>query len=307
MGYSTCKSIIALPEDYTIIDLETTGFDPKFDAIIEVACIRVRKNIIVDSFSSLINPGVKIDPFITALTGITNDMLNGAPSENQIIPKVKEFIGEDIIIGHNIPFDMRFLKVRFDSILNCNLENDSVNTICLSHKLMPQLDHYTLADILSELNISSSNLHRAMSDCDATMKCYIELRNRALELYGDEANFKKLWNKNHAKIDLRTISASSDAEFDEDNILFKKHCVFTGSLSKLTRYEAAQLVTNLGGICDNGITKKTNFLILGNGEYCSTVKGGKSAKRKKAEEYKLAGIDIEILSENIFYSLIGIE
>lgn len=67
----------------------------------------------------------------------------------------------------------------------------------------------------------------------------------------------------------------------------------------MSRAEAAQAVVDIGGICDNGITKKTNFLILGNTDYQKTG-GGKSSKHKKAEEYKLNGIDIEIIPENVF-------
>ena len=66
-----------------------------------------------------------------------------------------------------------------------------------------------------------------------------------------------------------------------------------------------QVVADLGGINQNNVTKKTNYLVLGNNDYCSTIKDGKSNKQKKAEEYRLKGLDIEIISENVFYDMIA--
>ena len=100
-------------------------------------------------------------------------------------------------------------------------------------------------------------------------------------------------------------SAKAVTEFDEDNPFFEKVCVFTGVLEKMKRSDAAQLVVDLGGICGNSVTKKTNYLILGNNDYCPTIRDGKSTKQKKAEELKLKGNDIEIISENTFYDMLN--
>ena len=75
----------------------------------------------------------------------------------------------------------------------------------------------------------------------------------------------------------------------------------------MLRKEAMQLVVNCGGIIDKNVTKQTNFLILGNNDYCSSIKDGKSKKQKKAEELKLRGLDIEILDENVFYKMLGVD
>ena len=94
-------------------------------------------------------------------------------------------------------------------------------------------------------------------------------------------------------------------DFDETHPLFGKTCVFTGTLEKMARKDAMQIVVDLGGLVGNSVTKKTNYLILGNNDYCSSIKGGKSSKQKKAESLKLAGNDIEIISENVFYDMIS--
>lgn len=94
-------------------------------------------------------------------------------------------------------------------------------------------------------------------------------------------------------------------DFDESHPLFGRICVFTGKLEKLTRAEAMQVVANFGGVNADNVTKNTNFLVLGNNDFCTTLRGGKSNKHKKAEKLALDGQDIQILSENAFYDMIS--
>ena len=81
-------------------------------------------------------------------------------------------------------------------------------------------------------------------------------------------------------------------------------CVFTGTLEKMTRREAMQAVVDVGGSVGDNVTKDTNFLILGNNDYCKTIKDGKSTKQKKAEALMLKGNDIAIIPENVFYEML---
>ncbi|NLO49067.1 MAG: exonuclease, partial [Clostridiales bacterium] len=83
-----------------------------------------------------------------------------------------------------------------------------------------------------------------------------------------------------------------------------KICVFTGTLEKMVRKEAMQAVVDFGGTCGDNVTSKTNYLILGNFDYCKSIKDGKSRKHKKAEKLILQGQDISIISENVFYDLL---
>ena len=100
---------------------------------------------------------------------------------------------------------------------------------------------------------------------------------------------------------------SNNVEFDVTHPLYGKVCVFTGVLEKMPRKNAMQIVADLGGINGDNVTKKTNFLILGNNDYCKSIKDGKSSKQKKAEKLKLSGQDIEIIPESVFYDLIESE
>lgn len=297
------KSRIAFPENFTVIDLETTGFDPSFDNIIEIAALRVRGGEIVDSFSTLVKPYDEIDEFITELTGITNDMLSTAPTPEEIFPSVREFIGGDIIVGHNVNFDINFLYDWFETILKEPFTNDFIDTMRIARKVLPELPHHRLKDVSSAVGVVPGGAHRAAADCQTTFGCFCGLRDIVVSKSGIEdfiSSFKK--RSNSKKIDLHDIT-SENTTFDETHPLFGKRCVFTGTLEKMPRSEAAQAVVDIGGICDNGITKKTNFLILGNTDYRKTG-GGKSFKHKKAEEYKLNGIDIEIIPENVFYDML---
>ena len=108
------NGIIAFPEDYTVIDLETTGLDPKNELIIEFAAVKVRENKVVDPFQSLCDPGYPIPPVIEALTGITTEMVRCCPNPRSVLPDFLDFVGDDYIIGHNVLFDVRFIAKSAD-------------------------------------------------------------------------------------------------------------------------------------------------------------------------------------------------
>lgn len=226
-------------------------------------------------------------------------MLEGAPCIDEVLPKFDKFVGDSIVVGHNVNFDVNFLYEDYESVLEKPFSNDLIDTMRISRKLYPELAHHRLIDIVEHLKIDGSSMHRALSDCEYTYKCYEAMKNEVKERYVSLDYF----STHFRKTDLTKLTAEND-EFDETHPLYKKQCVFTGTLEKYSRQEAAQIVVNLGGTCGNSVTKKTNYLILGNNDYCSSIKNGKSTKQKKAEEYKLKGQDIEIIPESVFYEMI---
>ena len=296
-------SIICYPKEYTVLDLETTGLSPDYDDIIEVGAIKVSDGKIVDTFQSLINPGYKIDSFITELTGITNDMLSAAPSIDTVLPIVDKFVGDSIIVGHNVNFDVNFLYDNYMSILSKPFTNDFVDTMRIARKLFADKHHHRLNDIIDYLDVDADNQHRALADCESTYKCYIKMYQLIIDKYGSDDNFVEEF-KNSNKYSVSKLSTTNTV-FDETHPLYNKECVFTGVLDKLSRKDAAQLVYDIGGRCADNVTKTTDFLILGNNDYCKSIKDGKSNKHKKAEKYKLNGQDIEIIPESVFYDIIG--
>jgi len=102
----------------------------------------------------------------------------------------------------------------------------------------------------------------------------------------------------------KTITPET-TDFDTDSPVFGMSFAFTGKLERMTRKEAMQAVANKGGICCDGVVATTNYLVLGNNDYCKSIQGGKSSKQKKAEKMQLSGADISIISENVFYDMLS--
>lgn len=302
------KSLIAFPENFTVVDVETTGFSPTTDDIIEISALRVRDGKVVDSFSSLVRLQTHtfLEKSVIDKTGITFGMLATAPAAEQVFPAARLFIGSDIVVGHSVSFDVDFLYNKFMSTMRVNFTNDYVDTLRISRKVFPDLRRHRLIDVAKKIGYSPDVSHRALADCQTTLAVYNALRERVRQTVGIDVFIARSSRESYTiprdKVDLRAITPKTDT-FDETHPLYGKHCVFTGALEKMARVEAAQLVVDVGGICDNNVTKKTNFLILGNNDYCKTIKDGKSSKQKKAEEYKELGLDIEIISENAFYEI----
>ena len=311
------KSIIALPTDYIVIDTETTGLDYEFNDLIEICAVRYSAGQPIDKFSSLVQPPLSycyddesddwknqyVDPYITELTGITNDMLSTAPTIDQVIPDFLAFIGSALLIGHNVNFDINFL---YDAAEKCGqvLSNDFIDTLRICRKVFPELKHHRLQDITNVFGLDNSEAHRAEPDCIATAQCYELVRKQILQNYS-EAEFQKLFKKNHKKRSetLANITATV-TEIDETNPVYGKVVVFTGALSCMERKDAFQIVVNLGGTPEDRITKKTNFLVIGNFDFVKSVKNGKSNKMKTAEDYQRKGCDIVVMSEDTFFDMV---
>ncbi len=320
------KSLISLPDEYVIIDTETTGLDTEYCGIIEIAAIKYKDGDKVSSFSELVRPNsfryaeeddedycvvngekiVFIDSFISELTGITNRMLQDVRSQEEVFSDFLQFVGDSVVIGHNVNFDVNFIYDAVNDYLGKTFSNDFIDTMRIARKLLKEdLKHHRLCDIAKYYDIKQENAHRALADCETTNQCYVKMRDQILKVYGNAEAFCSLFNKhNQRKLSAKDIVPDS-SEIDEDSPIYGKLFVFTGALDRMLRKDAMQLVVNKGGLCGDNITKKTNFLVLGNNDFCSSIKDGKSNKQKKAEALKLAGNDIEIISENVFYEMLG--
>ena len=292
-----CSRIEAL-KDYTVIDVETTGLDPKYDRIIEIAAAKVRNCEVCDTYSSLIDPQVPIDAFIKWKTGISNDMVAGMPTIQQAIEPFLAFIGQDILVGHNVNFDINFIYDSAADALGKSVGNDYIDTMRIARALHRDLPHHRLEDCLAVFGIQNDTAHRALPDCVATQRLYAALADELVEK-GIPAQIRA----SRPRASLKDLVAES-TDFDESGPVFGKVFVFTGTLELMLRKDAAQMVVNAGGQCGDNVTKKTNYLVLGNNDYCSTIKDGKSTKQKKAEDLISKGADLEILSEDAFYDMI---
>jgi len=302
-------SLICLPKDYTIIDLETTGLSPRCDEIIELAAIRVRDGEVADSFQQLVKPKEEIPNIISSITHITNEMVAEAPPIEDALPGYIDFIGSDVVVGHNVSFDVNFLFDNCVAIFRKVFTNDYINTVRIAKRLL-DLPHYRLSDLCKYFSISHENAHRALADCHMTHELVKKLKEKCHEIGCDDLQIQ--WMKEHRSekryfhhIDARMIECQfSEDEIDKSHPLYGKKVVFTGALVRFKREAAMQLVANLGGINQNSVTKETDFLVLGNNDYCRTIKDGKSSKQKIAEEYMLKGTGISIMDEQTFYDMV---
>lgn len=148
--------------------------------------------------------------------------------------------------------------------------------------------------------------HRSLADCVTTNELFHRLQDSMIEKYGSSENFTESIKNQYSGIDINSIT-TTNTDFNQFHPLYQKVCCFTGKLENMPRKDAMQLVVDLGGIVANSVTKKTNYLILGNNDYCTQIKDGKSNKQKKAEKLKLSGQDIEVISENTFYEMLNFE
>lgn len=186
------KCLQEFPTSFVCIDIETTGLNPLYDDIIEVSGIRVENRIITDTFSETINIHRPLPPFITALTGITDKELSASNSEENVLTRFCSFVGDDIILGHNVNFDINFLYDKCLEKTGIFFENDFIDTLKISRKLLPQLKHHKLDDLAEYYNIPPRTLHRALGDCEITVKCYFEMLNSISDTKSFYDN-KKRW------------------------------------------------------------------------------------------------------------------
>ena len=163
-------------DDYVLVDIETTGLSPVQDEIIEIGAIRVENNHMVDTYNQLIKIDRKLSPFITNLTGITDEMLKTGKMPDEVFKEFVNFIGESVIIGHNINFDLGFLHNKCKKYLGYDLSNDYVDTLYIARRLVPNSVNYKLGTLANLFNISYVGAHRGLKDVEITYEVYNRLR-----------------------------------------------------------------------------------------------------------------------------------
>lgn len=179
------------PKDYTIIDIETTGLDPRIDKIIEISAIKYRDDIEVDSFSSLVNIHSKIPHFIESLTGIKTNMIKNSPEIEYVIKQFYDFIADDILIGYNVGFDINFL---YDALYSATsgeilLKNNFIDVMYIAKRVLKDLENYKQRTVALYYNINIDNMHRAFGDCKLCNSIYEYLKKDILEKWGSFDKF----------------------------------------------------------------------------------------------------------------------
>ncbi|MBR3840128.1 MAG: 3'-5' exonuclease [Erysipelotrichales bacterium] len=165
------------PANFVVIDIETTGLQPETCQIIEFAAIKVVDHKVVATYSELINPETSISPAITKLTGITNYMVKDKRTISEVAIDIHNFIGDSILLGQNVLFDIRFIYDNLLRELGVVLNNDYVDTMWLArYKLKKNIPDAKLGTLSKYLDCPfDGQHHRALADCDVTFRVYEKL------------------------------------------------------------------------------------------------------------------------------------
>ena len=301
--------------DFITIDFETANSERCSHC--EIGLTFVENNVIKDSKSWLIQPpGNCYDFFNTEIHGICEQDTENEPEFDVIWKEVRPLVENHFLIAHNAGFDMSVLRKTLDLY---NIPYPSFRYACsyiFSKQTWPGRPSYNLASLCAENKITFKH-HRAESDSIATAK----LSLLAFEKMGvqTEDDFVPLLktkigdifdggykpcrtyhpSTSRHKFDYRTIVADP-SKADEDNMFFGKTVVFTGTLSSMKRADAQQIIADIGGVNSNSVSKKTDFLIVGQQDYRIVGDDGMSGKQEKAIELVNCGCPLEILSEEDF-------
>lgn len=256
------ESVLCLPRDYTVVDTETTGLSTESCCLIEVSALRVREGWVAAEFSTLIRPPWRevqkngqwqqgyVDDFIQGLTGITDEMLEGAPLPEEALPQVEDFLGRDLLLGHNVGFDTAFLYDSFQKYLGRPLGNNSLDQLRLARKLLPQLPHHRLGDVAAALGVPYQGAHRALADCWITYGCYEKLRALALSQGTEEEFLQRFEKKKSPKPRYPGVPGHP---------FYQKTLVLTGSLDTSQNREA---VLRAGGKVGKEVAAGVDFVAI---------------------------------------------
>jgi DNA polymerase III epsilon subunit family exonuclease len=180
--------------EFVVFDLETTGAKAPPCRVTEIGAYRVRNGSVAEAFHTLINPETAIPPFITSLTGISNEMVAEAPVFRDVASRFLEFIGDSVLVAHNAHFDMGFLNHEIGRVYeDYRVWNPSLCTVQLSRKLLPNIENHKLNTVANYFSIELLNHHRASDDAKATAHIFVnllsDLRTRGINDLGSARRF----------------------------------------------------------------------------------------------------------------------
>jgi DNA polymerase III epsilon subunit family exonuclease len=185
--------------EFVVFDLETTGAKAPPCRITEIGAYRVRNGEVTERFQTLVNPETPIPPFITSLTGITDEMVREAPKFAEIAHDFLSFIGGSILVAHNSGFDMRFLNSEIGRVFGgYRMANPCLCTVLLSRKLLPDIVNHKLKTVAEHYSIDLVNHHRASADAYATAHIFVNLLAKLSDKgVNDLAAVRKLGSRKH--------------------------------------------------------------------------------------------------------------
>ena len=171
-----------------VFDFETTGLNPDCGArVIEVGAVKLERGEIAARFQSLVHPGRPVSRFISELTGITNQMLKGAPKAAEVFPRFLDFVGDAPLVAHNARFDLRFLRAELRRLgLAC--DNPHACSLLAGRRLLPDAPRHSLSILAEHCGVTpdgpDGRLHRALADAEAAAKIWLFMEDKLRREYG---------------------------------------------------------------------------------------------------------------------------
>lgn len=225
-------------QSYVSIDLETTGLNPKTDKITEIGAVKVESGVLKDTFSTLVNPGRKLDPRVAELTGIKDEDLREAPFIREVLPELLDFLGDLPLLGHSVLFDFSFLK---KACVNekLELEKQAVDTLKIARKYLADLEHRSLDFLCVHYGIPHQ-AHRALEDAKATDLLYRRLTEQFYD--SEDALFCPQTLVYKAKRDTPATNSQKDRLYR----LISQHKIIQDvEIEQLTRSEASRMTDKI--------------------------------------------------------------
>ncbi len=174
----------SLDDSFVVFDLETTGFNPSVNKIIEIGAVKVENGTITGHFSKFVNPQIPIPFEIENLTGINDSMVMDAGTIEEVLPEFMEFCGHSVMVAHNADFDMSFIKHNLH-LFGIERKFTVVDTVSLARNLLPELNRFKLDTVAKALGVSLKNHHRAVDDAGCTAEIFVKfiqmLKDRGIE------------------------------------------------------------------------------------------------------------------------------
>ena len=294
---------ITFDEEYVAFDLETTGLSSKKDKIIEIGAVILKNGREVDRFQTFVDPERHLEPKIVELTGITEDMLKGAPKIEEVLPKFLEFCGDRVLVAHNSDFDTGFIRAE---CLRQGYEftATALDTLILSQNLMPQLNKFKLDIVSNALSLPDFNHHRAADDA---MTCGLIFHRFVEKL--EELDIHDLQSINPAMMKLRSKSRIGDRHA-RHIILFAKNQVGLRNLYHLISDSNLKYFKRVPRIPKSDLMELREGLIIGSaceaGELFQAILDGKSEDELKRIAFFYDFLEIQPLANNRFMLAKGI-
>lgn len=281
--YNVDKETIDSP--FVVFDIETTGLDNKTNGITEIGAVKVENGIIVDKWSTFVNPEQPIPDNIQALTGISDEMVANAQTIAEILPKFKEFCKGCVLVAHNASFDMGFMHQKAKEI-GIDFNFPYLDTLMLARCMYPFLHNHKLDTITNHLNVILENHHRAVDDAKATADAFVimlaQLRNEGQSLLTD---LNTVYDTSTASMKASAVRGAVRKNLAFHIILLAKNKQGIRNIYEMVSQSHLRYFSNIPRLPKSLIEQKREGLIIGAaceaGEVFRAVVGNKNEEQIK--------------------------